>query len=198
VTVSQDVEQREIDERTGLAVPEEPAVVETPDPLRAFGIQIPPDAPIIPATRTLDIGGQVTFTLDVAYINRAEAFYHNLFEMDVVCRAWRRNNHWEVTTEEIDWNAQMLYGEYPELVVLQRPGWAIVLHAIGRGAILTSPKLGDAEVPVSPATMRRMRARILMKSYTVVHDSPGVFSFRDPFAVVWTLVVDESLSESSS
>lgn len=194
--MSQDPDQRQNDEPSDVAIQDDRTAVGVQDPLERFGIQIPADAPMIPAERTLELGGDVSFTIDVAYINRAEAFYHDLFELDIVCRAWRRNNHWEATTEEIDWGRQMLYGEYPELVVLQRPGWTLVVRAIGRGGISTSPKLGDAEVPVSPAAMRRLRARILMKSYTVVHDSQEMFSFRDPFAVVWTLVVDESLADA--
>jgi hypothetical protein len=194
--VSQDVQGSESNQSTDVAVPEtEPVAEALADPLAEFGISIPDDAPVVQAKRTLDLGGNVRFTLDVARIDRAEHFYHDLFEMDVVCRAWRRDDgSWNVTTEHVDWGALLLQGYFPELVALQRPGWSLVLHCMGRGQVLKSPKVGDAEVPVSPESLRRLRAKILIRSYTVVHDSPDAFAFRDPYAVVWTLVPDESRS----
>jgi hypothetical protein len=69
-----------------------------------------------------------------------------------------------------------------------------MLHGMGRGQVLTASKLGDAEVPVSPAAMRTLRAKVLMKSYTVVTDEPDRFAFRDPYAMVWTLIRNDSLS----
>jgi hypothetical protein len=191
--VSQDVDQQETSDATDVAISEETQEVALPDPLADFGLTIPDDAPVIPAVRTLEIGGAVRFTLDVSYINKAEAFYHDFFEMDVVFRAWDRDGKLKVTTEEIDWPALMLWGEYPALSCLQRPEWTILLRSIGRGQVMTSPKLGDAEVPVSRKTLRRLRARALVKGYTVVVDEPDVFGFRDPFAVVWRLVADDSL-----
>jgi hypothetical protein len=193
--VSEDVQDPNSEQTTEVAVPETPVAPSELDPLAEFGITIPSGAPVISAEKTMEIGGTVSFALDVARIDRAERFYNDLFEMDVMCRAWRRDDGtWDVTTEEIDWPRHLINGYYPELVVLQRPGWTLVLHGMGRGQVLKPPKLGDAEVPVSPETMRRLRAKILIKSYTVVHDSPDQFSFRDPYAVVWTLVRDDSLS----
>jgi hypothetical protein len=195
--VSQDAEQREYDETTGLAVPEREPVAEPPDLLDQFGLQVPSDAPIMPAPRTLELGGSVNFLLEVSYINRAEEFYHRMFEMDVMFRAWRRNRHWEASTDEIDWPSRMIYGDYPELVCLKRDNWTIVLAAVGRGYNFDTPKAADAAVSVSPASLRRLRARALMKGYTVLEDTADSFSFRDPFRVVWRLVADESLAPSS-
>jgi catechol 2,3-dioxygenase-like lactoylglutathione lyase family enzyme len=192
--LSEEAQQPATADASDIAIPEEivPAAL---DPLAQFNIEIPSSAPVIPANRSLDIGGSVALVLDVAYIDRAEAFYHDVFEMDVVCRAWRQDDgSWVATTEPINWGACMLDGYYPELVVLERPGWRMVLHGMGRGQVLTSPKAGDVRVPLSPAAMRRLRARLLMRSYTVVHDEPDSFAFRDPFAIVWTLVSDESLT----
>lgn len=183
------------DQTNEIAIPDADASVAPVDPLAEFGITIPSDAPVIPAGRTLEIAGNVSFTIDVARIDRAESFYHDLFEMDVVCRAWRHDDgSWELTTENLEWAPLLINGYYPELVVLQRPGWTIVLHGMGRGQVLKSPKIGDAVVPVSPATLRKLRAKILIKAYTVVQDEPESFAFRDPYAVVWTLVPDESLA----
>lgn len=193
--MTQDVEQPEAEQATDIAVPDDDAVPAEENPLAEFGIAIPDSAPVLPATRTLEFAGSVRFVLDVARIDRAEHFYHDLFEMDVVCRAWRQDDDsWKVTTEEIDWPSLLIYGEYPELVVMQRPGWTIVLHGMGRGQILKSPKVGDAIVPVPLQTLRKIRARVLIKAYTVVEDRPERFAFRDPYAVVWTLVLDDSSS----
>jgi hypothetical protein len=194
--VSGDVQEPDSEQTAEVAVPEVPDVPSRIDPLTEFDISIPSDAPVLLAEKKLSIGGSVSFALDVARIDRAEQFYHDLFELDVMCRAWRRDDgSWDTTTEAIDWPRALINGYYPELVVLQRPGWTLVLHGMGRGQVLKAPKIGDAEVPVSPDAMRRLRAKLLIKSYTVVHDSPDQFAFRDPFAMVWTLVRDESLSE---
>ena len=194
--VSQDMQDQ--DQTNQVAVPDETSSVAMVDPLAEFGITIPSTSPVMPAERTLEIAGAVSFTIDVARIDRAEKFYHELFQMDVICRAWRHDDgSWEVTTEDVDWPRLLINGYYPELVVLQRPGWTIVLHGMGRGQVLKAPKIGDALVPVSPETLRKLRAKILIKSYTVVQDEPESFAFRDPFAVVWTLVPDESLSGSN-
>jgi hypothetical protein len=193
--VNQEDQVQDANQATDVAVPEEHSAVASVDTLSEFGITIPASGPVAVANRTLDIAGTVSFALDVARIDRAESFYHDLFELDIVCRAWRLDDgSWDVTTETIDWPADLINGYYPELVVLQRPGWTFVLHGIGRGQVLTSPKLGDATVPVSPETLRKLRARILIKSYTVVRDEPEEFAFRDPYAVVWTLVPDPTLS----
>ena len=193
--VSEESREPDAEETAEMAVPEVPSAPAALDPLAEFGIEIPPGAPVIPADRTLEIGGSVSFVLDVASISKAERFYHELFEMDVVCRAWRLDDgSWDATTEAIDWDAHLIDGYYPELVVLERPGWRMVLHGMGRGAVLPVPKLGDMEVPVSPETLRQLRAKILIKAYTVVQDEPDSFAFRDPYAIVWTLVPDPSLS----
>ncbi|TVR72333.1 MAG: hypothetical protein EA415_09850 [Sphaerobacteraceae bacterium] len=193
--MSQDAQVPDTDTSTDIAVPvAEPAVAPV-HPLTEFGITIPSTAPIAVAERDLNIGGEVVFALDVARIDRAESFYHDLFQLDIICRAWRQDDgSWQVSTDEVNWARELINGYYPELVVLQRPRWTLVLHGIGRGQVLTTPKLGDAEVPVSPAAMRKLRAKILMKSYTVVTDEPDRFAFRDPFAMVWTLIANESLS----
>ncbi|MEX2426290.1 MAG: hypothetical protein WD401_05945, partial [Thermomicrobiaceae bacterium] len=187
--MSQENEQPDSDQSTDVAVPEPQSAPSPADQLAVFGVTIPSTAPVKQANHTLTgMGGTVTFTLDVARIDSAERLYHELFEMDIICRAWRQDDgSWEVTTEEIDWNACLINGYYPELVVLQRPRWQIILHGMGRGEVLKSPKIGDAFVPVSLKTLRRLRAKILMKSYTVVQDYPDQFAFRGPFAVVWTL-----------
>jgi hypothetical protein len=193
--VSQDVQEPESDTSTDVALPTAEPAVAPVDPLAEFGIAIPSTAPIATADRDLNIGGKVVFALDVARIDRAERFYHELFQLDIICRAWRQDdNSWKVTTDDINWGRELINGYFPELVVLQRPGWTLVLHCMGRGQVLKSPKIGDAEVPVSPGAMRKLRARILMKSYTVVADQPGLFAFRDPFAMVWTLIANESLT----
>lgn len=196
--VSQDVQEPESEKTAEMATPVTQPAQAPVDPLAEFGITIPSSAPIMPAERTLDIGGTVSFGLDVARIDRAERFYHELFEMDIVCRAWRQDDgSWSVSTEPVDWPAVLIHGYYPELVVLQRPGWTLVLHGMGRGQVLKSPKVGDAEAPASLESFRKLRAKILIRAYTVVEDRPDRFAFRDPFAVVWTLVPDESLSTRS-
>jgi hypothetical protein len=193
--VSQDLREPEADQSNDIEVHDDTSAATAVDPLAEFGIAIPASAPIASASRTLDIAGTVNFTLDVARIDRAEQFYHELFEMDIVCRAWRQDDGtWEASSEPVDWPTVLMNGYYPELVVLQRPGWMLILHGMGRGQVLKSPKIGDAFVPVSLETLRKLRAKILIKSYTVVQDEPESFAFRDPYAVVWTLVPDESLS----
>jgi hypothetical protein len=176
--------------RTALEVAPETAVA-VPDPLEPYGLTVPSEGPVLPAPRTLDIFGGDAITLLVAYINRAETFYHELFEMDVVLRAWRRDDRWEPVTGEFAWEPAMIHGEYPELSFLRRDDWSLLLRAVGRGTVFRAPMARELSVPVSASTLRRLRARVLIKGYTVMRDEPGEFAFRDPYRIVWRLVPAE-------
>jgi hypothetical protein len=175
-----------------VAEAEDDTSVAFPDPLAPYGLTVPDDGPVLPAERTLEMFGGESVVLQVAYINRAEAFYHDLFEMDVVLRAWRRGHDWETVTGEFAWEPAMIHGEFPAMSYLRRDDWSLVLESAGRGMVFRSAVAHEALVPVSPETLRRLRARVLIAGYTVLRDQPDEFAFRDPFRIVWRITAVES------
>lgn len=154
--------------------------------LEQYGLD-PDTQPVIPAERTLEYSSSDQFRLWVSRIDKAERFYHQYLEMDVVFRAWRTSDGWEQTTEPVDWDQMMMDGSFPELVYLRRDNMSVILISAGRMNIFDEPVSYRATLSFDPVSLRRIRAKLLMRGYTVVADTPEMFAFRDPYRVIWHL-----------
>ena len=152
-----------------------------------YGLAIPRNTAIIEAEHTLDLQAFDHVAVRVASIQRAEAFYHEFFEMDVVARARRSGDNWEIMPTNFDWNEGLNTGFYPELVVLRNGPINLLLLNAGHGAVMNEPRLAHIGLRVSSDTLGFLRGTVLIRSYPVVQDDLHAFRFRDPYGLTWHL-----------
>jgi catechol 2,3-dioxygenase-like lactoylglutathione lyase family enzyme len=157
-----------------------------------YGLVIPRGTAVIKAEHTLELHAFDHVALRVASIQRAEAFYHEFFEMDVVARARRSGNGWEIMPADFDWTVGLNSGFYPELVVLQNGPITLLLLNAGHGAVMNEPRLAHLGLRVSSETLGFLRGLVLIRSYPVVQDDLHAFRFRDPYGISWHLTDIES------
>jgi catechol 2,3-dioxygenase-like lactoylglutathione lyase family enzyme len=152
-----------------------------------YGLVIPRDTAIIKAEHSLDIQAFDHVALRVASIQRAETFYHEFLEMDVMARARRSGDNWEIMPVDFDWTVGLNTGFYPELVVLRNGPVNLLLLNAGHGAVMIEPRLAHIGLLVSSETLGFLRGTVLIRSYPVVQDDLHAFRFRDPYGITWHL-----------
>ncbi len=152
-----------------------------------YGLAIPANSMVAAAEHTLEIQAFDHIALRVANIRQAEDFYHEFLEMDVIARARRSSNGWDVMPDDFDWVEGLHTGYYPELVVLRNGPVSLFLVNAGRGTVLSEPKLAHLGLRVSTETLATLRGMVLIRSYPVVQDDVHAFRFRDPYGVTWHL-----------
>jgi catechol 2,3-dioxygenase-like lactoylglutathione lyase family enzyme len=152
-----------------------------------YGLNIPRGTAVIKAEHTLDLQAFDHVALRVASIQRAETFYHEFFEMDVVARARRSADTWEIMPVDFNWTVGLNTGFYPELVVLRNGPVNLLLLNAGHGAVMNEPRLAHIGLRVSSQTLGFLRGTVLVRSYPVVQDDLHAFRFRDPYGITWHL-----------
>lgn len=152
-----------------------------------YGLAIPAQTTIIEAEHTLELQAFDHVALRVADIRRAEDFYHEFLEMDVIARARRTGDGWNVMPADFDWTEGLRTGFYPELVVLRNGPISLFLLNAGRGAVMNEPRLAHIGLRVSSETLSTLRGIVLIRSYPVVEDDVHAFRFRDPYGMTWHL-----------
>lgn len=149
-------------------------------------------SPVRRAEKTLEFHALDHVAIRVANVRKAESFYHELFQMDVLLRARRLGNTWEPMPADLDWDEGIRTGVYPDLVHLRHGPLSLILLGSGRGSILIDPRLDHISLRVSPGTLATMRAEVLIRSFAVSRDEPRSFQFNDPFGVTWHLTDDDA------
>lgn len=159
--------------------------------LRPYDLEISTDDLVLQAEKTLELRAWDHLALRVVNMRKAEAFYHELFQMDVLLRARRLGERWERLPADLDWDEAIRTGEYPDLTLLRHGPISLVLLNAGRGAVLFDPRLDHLSLRVSPGTLATLRATVLVRSFAVTRDEPCSFQFRDPFGITWHLTDDD-------
>lgn len=140
---------------------------------------------MIPVDRSLVIDAVDHIAIRVADIRRAEEFYREFFQMDLVLRAWRNNGTWEELPADYDWEQGIRQGMVADLVYLQHPPLTLALRYAGQSSVFAEPRLDYISLRVSPGTLLTIRAQALVRAFPVVEDSPHAFIFRDPYGITW-------------
>src|SRR5690606_35495193 len=138
--------------------------------LQPYALSPAPEGPVSQAERSLVIEAIDHLAIRVANIRKAEEFYRDFFQMDVVLRAHRENGNWVRLPSDYDWEEGLRQGVYVDLVYLSHPPLSLVLREAGRGAIFTEPRLDHVSLRVSPGTLLTIRAQALIRSFPVTDD----------------------------
>jgi len=152
-----------------------------------YGLPEPTGGPLLPAKRQLAIEAVEHIAVRVADIRRAEAFYHDVFGMDVVFRARQAGDRWELLPADLDWDAALRQGIYPDFCYLRNGPLALLLEWAGRGTVFVEPRLQHISLRVAPESLIELRGLALARGYAVSEDRRHSFVFRDPFGITWHL-----------
>ncbi|MDI3339270.1 MAG: VOC family protein [Sphaerobacter sp.] len=155
--------------------------------LQPYGLTQAPEGPVIEAERSLVIEAIDHLAVRVADIQRAEEFYRDFFQMDLVLRAHHVDGTWERLPRDYDWDEGLRQGITVDLVYLSHPPLSLVLLNAGRGAVFAPPRIDHISLRVSPGTLLTIRAQALVRSFPVLAEQPHTFIFRDPFGLTWHL-----------
>lgn len=156
-----------------------------------FGGSMTDVTTLAPAARKVELGALDHIGLKVRDIARAERFYQTFFGMEIVYRAYREGEHWELLDESFDWSASIHTGIAPEVVRMANGPITLSLIDVGAGRTLFENRIDHLSLRVPRATFNMLRGEALFHSFTVQEDIVNAFSFVDPFGVVWQLIAEE-------
>lgn len=152
-----------------------------------YGLPSPDSGPLVPAERQLAIEAVEHIGIRVADIRRAEAFYHEVFAMDVVFRARRAGETWQLLPADFDWDAGLREGIYPDYCYLRNGPLGLLIQWAGRGTVFVEPRLQHISLRVAPEALLELRGVALARGYAVSELREHSFVFRDPFGITWHL-----------
>ena len=166
--------------------------------LLPYGVTLSSSMAVLHPERTLEFLGFDHLAIRVADVRRAESFYHEFFERDVVLRARRFEDNWEVMPSTFDYTEGLTSGYYPEVVQLRNGALALVLINAGRGAVLAEPRLGHVGLRVPPDTLTALRGIALVRNFAVEEDARTAFRFTDPYGITWHLTTGHEAEAGAS
>jgi len=145
--------------------------------------------------------------INVPDLSKAEAFYHELFGLQVVART-KSDEEGNYRLLPADYNPvdAVLSGEVADDSFMRNGALLIALHRVGRGARLERTMIDRVSIRVDAETFNRLRGQVLMRNYEHLGGGHTYFAFRDPYGVPWEVtmagtlpeVIYATLSETSS
>ena len=165
--------------------------------LLPYGVTLSSSTAVLRPERTLEFEAIDHVAIRVADVRRAEAFYHDFFEMDVVLRARRFHDNWEVLPSTFDYNEGLTTGYYPEIIHLRNGVLKIVLVNAGRGAVINEHRVEHVGLRVPQATLTAIRGVALVRNFSVEQDDRQAFRFTDPYGITWHLATGEQTGVTS-
>lgn len=120
--------------------------------------------------------------LVVPELRSAEAFYRDLFGMDLIGREAQHEGRWASLPPDTGWAEAEAAGVELGMVALRRGGFVLALF---RGEAEPGQVFAvGLEMPAEE--LHGVRER-LPKEVAVVEDSPLQLAFRDPYGITWQL-----------
>jgi catechol 2,3-dioxygenase-like lactoylglutathione lyase family enzyme len=134
--------------------------------------------------------------VNVMELRRAEQFYTDLFEMEVVARTRSEpDGSYRLLSPDYSPDEAVLRGEEADDSFLRNGPLTIALHRVGAGARLERSLLDRVSIRVDGQTFNRLRGIIMMRQYEMLGGGTTYFSFRDPYGVPWEITVPGALPE---
>jgi catechol 2,3-dioxygenase-like lactoylglutathione lyase family enzyme len=140
------------------------------------------------AENEVTLGGLDHIAIRVRDPYRAEQFYRDFFGMNVIYRARRDEERWQMLPADYDWDERFSTGVAPDVIRLENGPAALVVINAGAAAVLMEARVAYVSFTAPIETLNALRGRALFASYTVEEDSPRAFRFIDPFGISWQIV----------
>jgi catechol 2,3-dioxygenase-like lactoylglutathione lyase family enzyme len=136
-------------------------------------------------TKAVSIKALNHIALRVVSIRRAEEFYTDLFEMDVLGRTRIVGKDQEAVGADFSWNVAGEHGA--DISYLQNGPLVLAIHRVGLGARIERSLLEHISLRLDASSFTRIKGQVLMRGYEIVAQTETDFAFRDPNNVVWDL-----------
>ncbi len=134
--------------------------------------------------------------INVPDLPRAEAFYHDLFGMDVVARTKsEEGGGYRLLPADYNPVDAVLSGEVADDSFLRSGALLIALHRVGRGSRIERTMIDRVSIRVDAETFNRLRGQMLMRNYENLGGGHTYFAFRDPYGVPWEVTMAGALPE---
>lgn len=121
----------------------------------------------------------------VVNIRKAEEFYTDLFEMDVLGRTLIVGREQEAVRSDFSWNVAGENGA--DVSYLQNGPLVLAIHRVGLGARIERSLLEHISLRLDASSFTRIKGQVLMRGYEIVAQTETDFAFRDPNNIVWDL-----------
>ncbi|CAA9574956.1 MAG: hypothetical protein AVDCRST_MAG49-4058 [uncultured Thermomicrobiales bacterium] len=122
---------------------------------------------------------------------RAEDFYRDFFGMTVLGRA-RRGPHggWVPVVGDYQWESAFLEGTPADVSFVRNGAVTLALTRTGRESrIDRNVQLDHISIAVDGTTFATLRGEILLRGFNTLHTAETAITFRDPYGVVWEVVL---------
>jgi hypothetical protein len=142
------------------------------------------------AHTSLMVAGVPQIVLDVVDPAKPERVYGELFGLQMVGRGNRTDTGgWEFLDPAYDTEQNAQWGLTPQYAFLQNGPLSIALRRVGRSLPLNHYRDVPApiRVAVDRASLARVKATVLMRSYNVFENGRDHIVFRDPFGYTWAV-----------
>jgi catechol 2,3-dioxygenase-like lactoylglutathione lyase family enzyme len=145
-------------------------------------------------TREVQLRGLNHISVQVNDLAKAERFYGEFLNMEMLGRARRGDRGAYVPINgDYRWDAALAAGEGADVAFMGNGPVRLALHRAGRGARIERGVIDHLSVAVDARTFATVRAQALVRPLTILGSTDTSFTFRDPFNVVWELVIDASI-----
>jgi len=123
--------------------------------------------------------------LRVQHLREAEAFYRDLFSLEVAFREAETLDGWDTLPDSADWDDAQRAGFDLGLVMLYRDGFRLALEAVD--SVATKGQLSHVGVFVDEPELKRVRDTAASAGCEIVVESERALVIDDPFGVRWEL-----------
>lgn len=172
--------EHEVEEMGAAAPAEAPSTATATAPA---GVAVSEEQPRV-AIRELN-----HLALRVTDLQKAERFYQEFFGMELLGRARRSGDGYEVLNGSYSWEEAIRTGQEADVTFLRNGPLTLALQRLGRGARLERALLDHISIRVDATTFTRLRGEILMRSFEVLASADTALLFRDPFGISWEITL---------
>jgi catechol 2,3-dioxygenase-like lactoylglutathione lyase family enzyme len=149
-------------------------------------------------TRRVHLRALSHVAVQIADLPRAERFYAEFLNMELVGRARRgARGEFEAVNGDYRWDEAMRDGTPADVSFMRNGPVMLALQRVGRGARIERGVVDHIAVGVDATTFATLKAEALVRPLTVLASTDTTFTFRDPFGLVWELMIEGSVSPYS-
>ncbi len=123
--------------------------------------------------------------LRVKHLREAEAFYTDLFHLQVAFREAETSQGWETLSDGNSWEDAEHAGIEISVVMLHRGGFRLALEAAE--SVAKDGQLSHIGILTDPDELSRLRSLASTAGLAIRVDREQAFVFDDPFGVRWEL-----------